>query len=1204
VTVPTRRRAALAAALLAWLALPGAPARPGGALAASADELELRVRILHTTDLHGSLAAWDDWNDRPAAKGLEKLATMIGAARADSVPTLLVDAGDALHGGPLVSVWREGPRTRPEPVVAAMNALGYDALTIGNHEFDTGRASLDSAAARASFAFLAANAVDVRTGRPAWGSAIVREFAGVRVGVLGLTTPALPQLLDSALVSGLAFLDPLEVARREIARLRGAERCDAVVAVVHMGLERDPAARGGEARARPGDIPNENLAYRLAYEVPGLDVVILGHTHQVIPSVTIGGALLTQAGAHGGALGRVELRFTRGTSLAEWKLAGRTASVAAVSDTVESDPALHALVAPYAEATREALDEVVARAEDRLAAPYGRLGDNPLWRLIHRCQLEFSGADVSFAALFDPTQAIGPGPVRRRDLLRLYPYDNTLGVVELTGADLRAALEHAASMLNEYVWDGTTPVLRADVPGFQFDGVHGVEYELDLTRPVGARVLNLRWKGKPLDPAERLKVVANSHRLAGGGDYLPLRRARRSWQTTATMPELLVRWARVRQVLRADGEPGWTLLPDHAGAPERPLVDRLVRLGVAPRAEVMRLGASKPARRVDLVYWLARAFDMRSARPSGAWSDVPDSLQIWLDGILARRVLGPLAAADRIEPYRNATIELALDWCDRTARAHRYALASRVTDPSFRRGLFTGVSGPGPQGLREPLTRAQWLGMLANLRFPSIRVLETTDFHGAILGGPRERRSQRPTGGSVALAAAVARERAVNPEGTVLLDGGDLFQGPMISNLQFGRPVVEQMNLLGYAASAVGNHEFDWGLDTLVRRVREMRFAALAANMVERKTGKRPAWARSDTAVLRRGVRVGIVGLAYPGTPRVTLAANVAHLHFGDDSTTAAKVSQRLRREGAALVLGVGHIPAETDSTRRATGDLARLGRVRTVDAWFGGHSHNVVDDRVEGRPILIAGAQGQYLAVADLVVDPIRRAVAEVSARVLTVYADGPVDSAWTARVARWNADVEPIAAEVIGDAATALHRRRPESTIGDFICDAMRADVNADIAFQNPGGMRADLDAGPITRGDVYAVMPFDNTIVTMELTGAQVKLALEQSLRGDRVTQVSGVRYRYDASRPALDRIVEISLAGGRPLEPERTYLVAVNNFMAGGGDQYDALGQGRNRNDTGRLIRDAMVAYVRGLKAKGQALDVRADGRIASVRGASD
>src|SRR5262249_17123028 len=251
-------------------------------------------------------------------------------------------------------------------------------------------------------------------------------------------------------------------------------------------------------------------------------------------------------------------------------------------------------------------------------------------------------------------------------------------------------------------------------------------------------------------------------------------------------------------------------------------VDRLVRLGVAPKAEVQRLGAAKWARRVDLIYWLARAFDIRSARPSGAWPDVPESLSVWLDGMLKKGILGSLATADRFDAYQPATMGMAADWCERTARSEHYALAAtKAGDAAFRRGLFAGVSGYGMQDLPGYLTRAQWLGVLSNLRFPSIRVLESTDLHGAILGGGRERRSQRPIGGSVRLAAAITRERAANPEGTVLLDGGDLFQGPMISNLQFGRPVVEQMNLLSYTAAAVGNHEFDWGVDTLVRRVRE-----------------------------------------------------------------------------------------------------------------------------------------------------------------------------------------------------------------------------------------------------------------------------------------------------------------------------------------------------------------------------------------------
>jgi 2',3'-cyclic-nucleotide 2'-phosphodiesterase (5'-nucleotidase family) len=166
------------------------------------------------------------------------------------------------------------------------------------------------------------------------------------------------------------------------------------------------------------------------------------------------------------------------------------------------------------------------------------------------------------------------------------------------------------------------------------------------------------------------------------------------------------------------------------------------------------------------------------------------------------------------------------------------------------------------------------------------------------------------------------------------------------------------------------------------------------------------------------------------------------------------------------------------------------------------------------------------------------------------------------------------------------------------------MRADVKVDVALQNPGGMRADLDAGPITRGDVYAIMPFDNTIVTLELTGALVKQALEQSLRGDRVTQVSGVRYVFDASKPAGQRITQLTLADGSPIDEQKTYTVAANNFMASGGDQYDALAQGKNRNDTGRLIRDAMMTWVKNLTASGKKLEMRGDGRIQASDGKNE
>jgi 2',3'-cyclic-nucleotide 2'-phosphodiesterase (5'-nucleotidase family) len=867
---------------------------------------------------------------------------------------------------------------------------------------------------------------------------------------------------------------------------------------------------------------------------------------------------------------------------------------------------------PHRERIRPALDEVVGRARSDLTSPAGRFGDGPIWELIHRAQLEASGAEVSLAALPDPEARIAAGRIRARDVMKLYRHDHTLAVVELTGAELDQVLEHSARYLQEYTWEADRPLAGSAMPGSDFDSAEGVTYTIDLTRPVGDRVGGLSVRGAPLDPARRLRVAVSSYRLSGGGGFEAIRRARPVWRSGRRLiRDLLIEHVRRRGTLDDRFERNWTLLPDYVTTPERPLIDRMVRLGLARRDEVRMLGAGLPARRGDLAWWLARAFGWRERKLSNAWPDVPDSLAPWLDGLLRRGVLGAAAGGDRFGTWERASLGLALDWCEAAARHAGYALGSRLGDPSFRRGLLAGVFSPDTlaSGARaappDTLTRSQVLGIVANARFPTLRILGTTDFHGAILGGARERRTERPIGGSAVLAAHLRRLAADNPEGTVLVDGGDCFQGTMISNLAFGRPVVEQMNALGYTAVAIGNHEFDWTVDTLARRVREMRFAALGANLKERRSGRRPAWAGSDTVVVRRGVRLGILGLCYRNTPEVTLPSHVAQLRFEDDSATAARIVPRLRRRSRAdVVIGIGHIPATVDTAGAVQGDLARLARgVRGVDAWLGGHSHNQVSGEVNGIPTLIAGSHGQVVAVCDLAVDPMRDRVVERRYRLVTAYADEvEPDSAIHVLVSRWNAEVAPLAAHPVGRNAHHLGRTRAgESMVGNLVTDAIRSAVEADVALQNNGGLRADLPAGEVTWGMIYEVMPFENTVVTMQLTGRELRQMLEEGLRFERVTQVSGISYRFDLGAPPFSRVSSLTHPDGTPVDENLSYRVACNNFMAEGGDNYETLARGRERRKTGLAVRDLLAEYVRKLTDGSGSVDYRPEGRVVRVPG---
>ncbi|HET7224290.1 MAG TPA: bifunctional UDP-sugar hydrolase/5'-nucleotidase, partial [Candidatus Eisenbacteria bacterium] len=690
-------------------------------LASTAAAETTHVILLHTTDLHGALTDWDYASDRPATRGLVRVATLVRRVRAEGAPVLLLDGGDAIQGG-IELARRAGHATdTPDPMMRAMAQLGYDAMAVGNHEFDFGEGALSAARADAGFPWLSAN-VTRANGGPAFQPSLVRTAGGVRVGVVGLTTPAVPEMEDSSLVQGFRFQSPVEAATREVRRLREVEHCDVVVLLAHTGLERERADQPLHA----WDIPDENWGYRLATQVPGVDVIVLGHTHAIVPAFEpsgAGGPLVTEAGRSGEALGRVDLELSRATAGARWTIERRAARVLAVTDSVPADSALAAYAAPLHAAAEAQLDRPVGSAAKAIVSPHGRDADGAVWELIQRAQLDASGADVSLAALPDPALALAPGAITARDLARLSPYENTLVTLRLTGAELAQVLEQSARAYLDYTFEDGRALIQPGWPGYDVDAAEGVSYEVDLTRPPGARIVNLAWKGQPLAPDQVLTVVTTSYRANGGGNVAALVHAPRVPGPAITVREALERYLAKSGPLAGEFVANWSLLPDYAATTERPLIDRLVRQGAAPRAEVMQLFPDEPARRGDLAYWLSRAFGWREKRLSGAFADVPDSLEPWLDGLLKRGVLGEQASAQYIEPFAPASVSTALDWCLAAARYEAFPIG----DPGeFRRGLLTGTAlaradgGPALAGASGQALLSSRPALLAAIASPTL----------------------------------------------------------------------------------------------------------------------------------------------------------------------------------------------------------------------------------------------------------------------------------------------------------------------------------------------------------------------------------------------------------------------------------------------------------------------------------------------------
>lgn len=478
----------------------------------------------------------------------------------------------------------------------------------------------------------------------------------------------------------------------------------------------------------------------------------------------------------------------------------------------------------------------------------------------------------------------------------------------------------------------------------------------------------------------------------------------------------------------------------------------------------------------------------------------------------------------------------------------------------------------------------------------TIAIYHTSDVHGGLSARPARWYEPDPTrriGGYAVLSSLIARESRP----WVLLDSGDIFQGSPEGNLTLGVASVRVMNALGYTAMVIGNHEYDYGEANLRRLVGLAQFGVLGANITTTGDGAHVEYAIPTRIVEVGGVRVGLIGIATRHTKTSTLPANVAHLTFLDEVETARLHADRLRAEGADAIVVLCHCglapsvarrrvaPADlrlTEDDTRYLGDL-RVARGAPVDLVLGGHLHTGLGpwrDPESGVVIVQSYQKLEAVTRLELVVDVDRGEVVSIDGALVDLWADEyGEDPRIVALLEEVTAEMGAALDERLGEAADDLLRAPGglDSAMGNWMTDLMRAATGSDVAIQNTFGIREDLRAGPVRMRDVYEVMPFDNTLVTLRLSGARLEKLVRDNLRGRRsMIQVSGMRIRYHLEG---ETVGEVQLeVGGERVTGERIYTVVTNNYLAGGGTGGAAF-TGAPRGDTGRPIRALLVEAFR-------------------------
>jgi 2',3'-cyclic-nucleotide 2'-phosphodiesterase (5'-nucleotidase family) len=516
----------------------------------------VQITILGTTDLHGNIDPIDYYTNKPDNRGIAKIATLIKRVRSEQPNVMLIDSGDTIQGSPLESFHGRKNNAPPDPMMLVMNSLNYDSMTVGNHEYNFGLKVLEKARGEAKFPWLSANTYDKGKQQTHYKPYIVKEVAGVKIGVLGLTTPGIPNWDNPPNYAGLEFHEPLAEARKWVPILRDQEKADVVVIAMHMGLEED--LRTGEMT--PGQVPHENEAIAIAKEVPGVDVIFMGHTHRDVPSVYINGVLLTQANHWGRHLARADLYLQKAGSV--WRMYAKSARTIPADDRVEPDPDVVKIAEPYDRETQAWLSREIGQSAEELTARDARFRDTAILDLIQKVQMDAGKADVSMVASFNPAARIAKGPVSVRDIAGLYVYENTLVVLEVTGQQLKDALEHSAKYFKAYEPGKPASDLVDDkIPAYNFDIAEGVTYDLDISKPVGQRIQNLRFHGQPLSPTRKLKLATNNYRVNGGGGYDMYKNAPVLYRSSEEIRELIIDWLEKNKTVPVTPNNNWRIIP-------------------------------------------------------------------------------------------------------------------------------------------------------------------------------------------------------------------------------------------------------------------------------------------------------------------------------------------------------------------------------------------------------------------------------------------------------------------------------------------------------------------------------------------------------------------------------------------------------------------------------------------------------------------
>ncbi|WP_394137793.1 bifunctional 2',3'-cyclic-nucleotide 2'-phosphodiesterase/3'-nucleotidase [Cytobacillus oceanisediminis] len=1122
---------------------------------------EVKLRILGTTDIHTHLYNYDYYKDVETVEfGLAKTATLIKQAREEVKNSLLFDNGDLIQGNPLGDYKAKVDKLEDgevHPVFKAMKLLDYDAATVGNHEFNYGLDYLDEVLDDSPFPYVNANVYkDDQDNDPTNDENYFKPYKiinkkvedergrtqVIKVGVIGAVTPQITQWDKANLDGKVITKDIVKSVESNIPKMK-EEGADLIVALAHSGM--------GDAAYTEME---ENAAYDLT-KVDGIDAVISGHNHKTFPGDftdlpgvnpekgTVNGVPFIMPGNWGNQLGVMDLTVVK--EKGKWKVK-------------DSDSTLRAIFKSYKNEAGATVKESLADADPAI---------------LEAVKEEHEGT-VNYVR-----QPVGETTADIHSYFALVKDDPSIQIV--TNAQkwyIEKQLKGTA--------DESTPVLSAGAP-FKAGGRNGASYYTYI--PEGTIAI---------------KNVADLYLYPN---------------TVATVK---IKGSDVKEWLEMSAGQFNQVNENEAGEQslinnDFPTYNYDVIDGVTYEIDV-----TEPAK-YDKDGKLVNpdASRIKNLQYNGAPIDLDQEFIVVTNNYRASGNFPGVRNNTAVELYPDENRQAIIDYIREEQTIDPSADSNWSFAPVTGEVNVTFESSPEAKDAIAENSGINYVGEASNgfgkysLQFPvadennepfDVQLLGINDFHGQL----DTFSSSLNAGGVEYLAAHLKQREATNPNTFMLHAGDAVGASSPVSALLQDEPTIKMLNEIGFDLGTVGNHEFDEGVEEMLRLInggshpntvekygefKGANFPYVAANVVDSVT-KEPILAPYEIKEVN-GVPIAFIGIAYSDTPSIVTPSGTAGVEFTDEAEAINKYTAELKKQGIKSIVVVTHNPAKSaldgSNPQEELVDIANAVDDE-VDVLFGGHNHQYTNTVVDGKLLVQSYSYGTAFSDVDLTIDPVTKDIVAKKAEIVNTTRDIEPDVEIKQMLDTYIADVAPILNEVIGYTSTGISRDTNadgESPMGNLIADSMIEQTGTDFAFMNSGGVRASIDAGEITWKEAFTVQPFGNDLVTLTLTGAQIKELFEQQWGSkERIMHVSGLKVTYDSSKEAGDRIVSLVKSDGTDIDPNKEYTVTVNNYMADGGDGYSVLLNGKNRT-VDIVDLDALINYIKAREEINPAVEGR-------------